>query len=432
MDSHKTFENFPELSRTLQNSSGAAIQSIRDLYCSREDSDVSLVCEGGVIVKAHKFVLCFHSEVFRSVLGDLREQHCHVSLPGTYSEDLDFLLNMMYFRPSSESHRDDNKLHDLIRRLNFDNLVHSNPRQEVSLSEAATTVVQIKEEILAELVTNEGEQLALENSSQIGNDVVSPLAINCKDQDMNDEVEIRNEVTSLNFCNKCQMTFQSAAHLEEHYKTNSHQEKAVRCDLCGKKFRTEMMRKIHREEHLQQVAVDEDGRFVCNKCDKTFKDLYRLRSHKIIHVQGMFSCDQCDSKFSNYHGLKYHLGHHDTYVECDQCDKRYRGKFMLREHKLTVHEGLKLKCNFCEKTFSGASNLAKHVKAEHIGMRFNCDQCNYSAKKRPHLKAHIEAAHPTAASVLHQCLLCQYKSYSMDKVKKHQYSCKNRTSKKLS
>ena len=56
-----------EFYETLQHRDHFAIQSIRDLYNSTENSDITLLCEG-VKVKAHKFVLSFHSEVFKSVL----------------------------------------------------------------------------------------------------------------------------------------------------------------------------------------------------------------------------------------------------------------------------------------------------------------------------------------------------------------------------
>lgn len=54
-------------------------------------------------------------------------------------------------------------------------------------------------------------------------------------------------------------------------------EPEVLCDLCGKKFHTEDIMKIHRKIHLNE-------KFECAYCAKTFKLKQYLSNHMKNHV----------------------------------------------------------------------------------------------------------------------------------------------------
>ena len=418
----------------LHNKGDHVLQYIRDVYCSKEDSDITLVCDDQVTVKAHKFILGIHSPVFRSVLQNDHESPSCVSLPGTKFEELDVLLNLIYFRKSPDPDYGNNKL--LLQLMNTFNL--EIPREVIvkqELVEHDHDEINTEEENLEELVIGEkdSEQSETDQSEEFTiprEDIFDMFVLQDKNASLGTEEakKHKDKVTHF-FCNKCRKTFSSDSSLQKHFHTKQHKETKERCNVCSKSFRNEMMLKIHMEEHQEEIIVDQSGRLCCNKCERSFKDIYKLREHKVIHVQGMFSCDHCPSKFLSYHALKMHLKHHDEVVECDQCDKKYRTKFILTEHKLTVHQGLKLKCNLCERGFTGSSNLAKHVQADHIGRRFNCDQCPYSAKKRHELRYHVEALHPTDFSKLYECGDCRYKGYSEYSFKRHFYACRKRNKK---
>ena len=408
---------------TLQNKGDHLLQSIRDLYHSKEDSDVTLLCDDQVTVLAHKFLLGIHSSVLKSVLLDTNESPCCISLPGTRFEDLDLLLNLVYFRKSLYPDCGNNKdLFKLMKTFDIEIPSEAILKQELVEHESIEELTTVK--IDSETEQSETDQSA--NCSMPMEEILENFVV--QDKKPKNTKEYKKIVPNY-FCNPCKMTFSSDSALEEHYDSKKHQKRKVKCNVCKSSFINEMMLKIHMEEHQEETIVDKNGRLCCNKCDKTFKTIYKLRDHKVIHVQGLFSCDHCTSKFSSYHALKSHLKHYDDRVACDQCDKKYRGKFLLNEHKLSVHQGLRLKCNFCDRGFSGSSNLAKHVQADHIGRRFNCDQCEYSAKNRSFLRVHTEAEHPTETSKLYECGDCSYRGYSEFRFKKHIYNCTKRNRK---
>lgn len=481
-----------EIRTTLSNKSDPALQSIRDVFCSREDSDVRLVCDDKVTVKAHKFLLGFHSSVFKSLLQNVDESPAFIFLPETKSEDLEMMLNLLYFRSVPDHLENNQYLLEIMNRFNIDipdveiikqELVETEETDEVaehtetieelvsheisakdpfqdfmsqekvidqSFSENFETEESVEESqdftmmIEDDEFLNSSERLETEES----HDITMILEENYSEADNSSEQiekseELKpedNDVEEFNvkkykherahFCSKCQMIFTSVSDLKEHYETKKHNEIKSKCKVCKKLFVNEMMLKIHMEEHQKKPVLTQDGRLCCNKCDKSFKDLYKLRNHKVIHVQGMLSCLYCPSQFSNYHSLKWHLEHPDgEFVECDLCGKKIKGKFRLNEHKLAFHQGLRLKCNFCERGFTDSSNLSKHVQADHFGRRFNCEQCGYSAKKRSALRIHIDAEHPSENSQLYNCPDCRFQSFSIDRLKHHRAGCRRRRGK---
>ena len=332
----------------LHNKGDHIVQYIRDLYCSKEDSDLTLVCDDAVTAKAHKFLLAIHSSVVRSVLQDDNESPVCVSLPGTKFEDLDMLLNLIYLRKSPGQDYGNNKcLLELMKTLGIEISREAVVKQELVEQEQEYDEMNSAEN-LEELGLDEKDS---EQSETDQSDLTMPM------EDIFDMFVVKDSNSS------------PKKEVENKGKTKQHKMMREQCNVCKKRFRNEMMLKIHMEEHQEEIIVGQNGRLCCNRCDKTFKTIYQLRDHKLIHVQGMFSCDRCPSKYSTYHALKLHLKHHDEVVECDQCDKKYRTKFILNEHKLSAHQGLRLKCNFCERGFTGSSNLAKHIRADHIGKR---------------------------------------------------------------
>ena len=442
-----------------------AIQCVRDLYESKENSDVTLVCDD-TEVRAHRFVLSLHSPVLKTVL-ESRDIQSSISLPGMTARDLYKLLAVMYFRDDPGQDDVDKTFLELLQRLSVQHTLveTTGVKQELFDTEASEPLtVEAHEKPDGE---NEGEELLVsdpeasqfievydsfvmvkfsdnmeiesekyEDEKKIENEkdgdkIDIPELENDEDVDMNrengaespeNEDHSRDDIGSVHACDKCEKIFSTAKDLIKHNK--EHQESNSKCAVCRKTFKNSLMMKIHLEEHQEELRTDKKGRVICNKCERSFRNIYVLRAHKVIHYQGMFSCEKCDSKFENYHSLKFHVKRHDKYEECDICHLKYRSKFHLREHFMAVHQGLRLKCSYCERGFTGSSNLAKHIKKDHMGIRFPCDQCDYVAKKKFYLKNHTEASHPTAESVLLQCVYCSYQTFGKYNFKHHVYGCK--------
>jgi len=56
---------------------------------------------------------------------------------------------------------------------------------------------------------------------------------------------------------------------------------------------------------------------------------------------------------------------HEKRHACDQCDYRGLTPQHVREHKMSIHEGIKFSCDLCDKVYSHPNNLRTHKKTKH-------------------------------------------------------------------
>ena len=71
--------------------------SFRELRNDKEFSDVTLACEDGQQVEAHKVVLTSSSPFFRDLLKKNKHPHPLLYMRGLKSEDLVAMVDFLYF-----------------------------------------------------------------------------------------------------------------------------------------------------------------------------------------------------------------------------------------------------------------------------------------------------------------------------------------------
>ena len=92
-----------------------------------------------------------------------------------------------------------------------------------------------------------------------------------------------------------------------------------------------------------------------------------LKNHKAsIHDGVRYKCTQCQKQFTQKFQLKFlissvHLG---KKVQCKCCDYQVWAGSALRAHISAVHKGIRYKCDICGQTFrnKGANKSSKHDK----------------------------------------------------------------------
>ena len=85
---------------------------------------------------------------------------------------------------------------------------------------------------------------------------------------------------------------------------------------------------------------------ICRKCDKNFKNVKDLKSHKheTNSCQGNFQCQECEKSFKLKQELEEHAKIHQNFP-CEQCEKVFDYEATLESHNEAAHEEIELFCH---------------------------------------------------------------------------------------
>ena len=92
--------------------------------------------------------------------------------------------------------------------------------------------------------------------------------------------------------------------------------------------------------------MDENRMLKCDFCDESFSDEKNLSVHVLsIHksiIEGKKKCELCDKTYQSKTSLHLHVNMKHTNTkryECETCTKVFLQKYLLANHKRTVHDG---------------------------------------------------------------------------------------------
>ena len=170
-----------------------------------------------------------------------------------------------------------------------------------------------------------------------------------------------------------------------------------------------------KEWNGENDETNRDGRFICEKCNKSFSQKDSLEKHiEVKHDGKTYRCKHCAKKFSSYTGFRKHLRKfHDPIVvaadktfKCKHCKTEFESKKSRAKHLTSCEKYNKLgfKCDLCYQRFSIEKNLTLHVMAIHQNLKaYKCELCDYASKFKGSVKEHVRKAHE---GVRYKCDKC--------------------------
>ena len=218
---------------------------MQQLMLSDESSDVTLVCEDRIKIKAHKFVLNACSPVFQSIFKDLPQKDPIIFLRGVLAPEMKSILQFMYLGQATLFQN---------RMIDFLNVAKSLEIKEISKDIECDVVDPSQNQPYDQNIkpnngkSHEGD--TIQNVNQSNDDgVVNHI----------DNKVITNEAGQY-LCNKCDKQFSYYKGLIAHIKS-AHEGIKFSCNDCNYKATT----KQHLVIHIQ--SIHEGIKFSCNMCD---------------------------------------------------------------------------------------------------------------------------------------------------------------------
>ncbi|MEE6514578.1 hypothetical protein FKM82_022858 [Ascaphus truei] len=106
----------------------------------------------------------------------------------------------------------------------------------------------------------------------------------------------------------------------------------------------------------------EERRFKCNQCERSYRHAGSLLNHKKTHSTGVYQCPACSKEFFNLLALKNHLRIHSDQnrYPCQDCDKAFRVASRLATHRKIHEQGGPFTCPLCNKCFFRRSSFKRH------------------------------------------------------------------------
>ena len=435
----------------LNNSSRAWKQ----LWDTRDFSDVTLVSEDGFRSPAHKAVLSFSSSFFSEVLRENPHPSPLIYLRGVKQAELQFLLEFIY---TGQSHVEQNLLGCLLsvgQDLGVQGLLeeHNSYSLEFGVTQNekvqekyvnADTSIEKANKVETSLKSVFDENPVPKNKDRKNDHTFEDSKeemVNCGVTEFlkqtssailedvkNNELDIEQEIvkTDIFICDQCDFQTSTIKKLNLHSQSK-HFGTKYPCDLCDFKATQQQGLRDHRQRKhgiIFQPEPKQPQFFNCGFCSKELQTKKGLRLHlESKHGTNDFAkCEKCDFKTAIVKNLFNHVQsvHEGVRYSCQHCAFKATTKGNLTVHTRTKHEGRRYKCDQCDHSVTSFNNLTNHKKSKHEeNANHKCDQCNYQLKTKQRLKIHIMTMHK---GIWNECDICSYRSISAAKLKQHKES----------
>ena len=267
-----------------------AISAFGTLREDREFADVTLACEDGQQVEAHKVILASSSPFFLNLLRRNKHPHPLIYMRGLKSEDLVAMVDFLYFGEANVPQIDLESFLAIADQLKLDGLTgptsdygqeqtvrQSFPKRNIELEENgiqsgwngrnSSPIKQTSTEALKDM-----DDAIKKDPRIVGKEYVPPSEL---DDSIKDRV-----VMQKNFYGALNLEVQSMMEMTQNTIKNGQAKRhSYQCKVCGKEGHGSNIKKHIEANHLEGLLVP------CNLCEKRFRSRNGLGQHKVVYHQ---------------------------------------------------------------------------------------------------------------------------------------------------
>jgi KRAB domain-containing zinc finger protein len=194
-------------------------------------------------------------------------------------------------------------------------------------------------------------------------------------------------------CKTCNYATLTATHLKRH---EAKHVKEFKCHNCSKSFAFDKLLQIHLNyEPTHRFYCFKDRDFTCKICEKVYLNRRLLKRHSLSHAEHV-QCTICQ-QFKSASSIKSHIKSHkikdqEPKFSCELCSKTFHFNGNLRKH-YRVHKNKSVVCDFCGQKVSSKKKLAAHLKVHLPKPTWKCQICLTTFKQSYSLKRHYTRFH---------------------------------------
>merc|ERR1719318_1868136 len=284
-----SFPNSYHMTNTKFENDAATL--LRNLYAQDSFSDVTIACDDGKVVKAHKIVLSTSSAVFKQILMQRSETNLLIYFGDTNYKHIEYILQYAYFGEVSLEENEPKEFLKTVQKFKINGLFSEQTKkvdsENIDLQKEGDSLPSITDKNIKENFNIEVVDTFLKDSKAV----------------------VFN-------CDECEFTTTRPCRLNSH------------------------VREIH-----------EGIEYPCLQCDHKERNRKRLILHlQSVHQGISYSCDQCDFTNISKDQLKRHqeMVHQGLRYLCDvdQCDYSAANRRRVTKHKSNFHsENIKIELN---------------------------------------------------------------------------------------
>ena len=243
----------------FQENMNIAFGSLRE---DKEFADVTLACEDGQKVEAHKVILVASSPFFQKILTRNKHPHPLIFMKGSKFEDLMAIVDFLYCGEANVFQENLDSFLAIAEEMKLKGLTGQQEMSKENIKPMPSTMITRPSLKSEESNLNTGQRNYVSKTAHAFSELNEDRTISAQDFVAGDLQELDEKVKSM---------MENSPNL-----TPNGREKAKMCKVCGKEGYNVGIRDHIEANHLQGVALP------CNICEKTFRSRQRFRKHKCL------------------------------------------------------------------------------------------------------------------------------------------------------